>query len=95
MRRIPLALLSASYEQLLDGRSEWSVCVDLEVMPEAFEGVLQSALEEALWERGYFRRSRQIENLHLAGDQPVAMIAGQFLSHSEQIQGCKRIGDFL
>lgn len=61
MRRIPLALLSASYEQLLDGRSEWSVCVDLEVMPEAFEGVLQSALEEALWERGYFRRSHQID----------------------------------
>ena len=56
MRRIPLELIKNGYQELMLGRSEWYVCTTIGVNPSIFEGVLKPALEEALWERGYFRR---------------------------------------
>jgi hypothetical protein len=53
MRRIAARVLENAYHDLLLGGDEWDVCVRLGVDPEVFEGVLQSAIEEALWERGH------------------------------------------
>jgi len=53
MRRVAVRVLEDAYHDLLLGGDEWDVCVRIGVDPEVFEGLLQSAIEEALWERGH------------------------------------------
>ena len=52
LRKIPLWLLRDAYGQLMLGRSETLVARILEIDPTVFDSALQSAIEEALWERG-------------------------------------------
>ena len=54
LRSIPLELIKNGYDNLIQGSSEWYVCTTIGVNPNVFEGVLKSALEEALWERGHY-----------------------------------------
>jgi hypothetical protein len=53
LRHIPLQQIEKAYLKLLSGYSEFSVCTDLDLYPDIFQGDLQQALEEALWERGH------------------------------------------
>ena len=55
LRKLALCLLEEAYKQLLDGYAESFVCSTLGVECDRMEGALRPALEEALWERGYFR----------------------------------------
>ena len=57
MRRIALRELEEACQDLALGRSEWYVCTNLGLNPEEFQGILQAALEEALWERGHLGRA--------------------------------------
>lgn len=57
LRTLHIQLLEEAYSQLLRGYSEGLVCRTLGISEELMEGALRSAIEEALWERGYFRRA--------------------------------------
>ncbi len=52
MRRLPLHVLEDARRDLQLGTTERLVCLTIGIGPDLFEGVLDSCLEEALWERG-------------------------------------------
>ncbi len=53
MRRLPLHVVEAAYRDLQRGMTERLVCITIGIEPDFFDGVLNSCLEEALWERGH------------------------------------------
>ncbi len=54
LRKLPTQLLEEAYRQLLNGYGEQFACHTLGINPNIIKGTLQRALEETLWERGYF-----------------------------------------
>jgi hypothetical protein len=54
LRALSMGLLKKAHEQLVGGRNEGTVCSILKVSPRVMRGALRPALEEVLWERGYF-----------------------------------------
>ena len=54
LRTLPMCSLEEAYWQLTHGYGEDIVCSTLGVERDLMEGALRPALEEALWERGYF-----------------------------------------
>ena len=52
-------LMKHGYQQLQLGTSEMSVCSRMGIDPDDFEGILEPALEKALWERGCFCNRRK------------------------------------
>jgi hypothetical protein len=54
LRKLSHKLLQEAYLLLLDGYSESFVSNTFGIDPNLMKGSLRSALEEALWERGYF-----------------------------------------
>jgi len=65
MRRIPLRLLEKAYHELHDGCSECSVCIELGVSPEVFDGILKPVIIDALWERGRSHFIHAAESVNL------------------------------
>jgi hypothetical protein len=57
LRTLHIQLLEEAYSQLLGGYSEGFVCKTLGIDEELMDGALRSAIEEALWERGYFSKA--------------------------------------
>ena len=55
LRTIPSRSLVEAYRQIIDGYGESFACTTLGIDRSLVEGALRPALEEALWERGYFR----------------------------------------
>jgi len=46
--------MEQAYHTLNLGYCERSVCLAMGIDPDFFAGVLKKALEEAMWERGYY-----------------------------------------
>jgi len=60
LRQLSLRKLEDGYLELLHGDSESLVCRMLGIDTAKFEGILQSSIREALWERGYFSARHQL-----------------------------------